>query len=463
MFHHFNKVLVIALFIIMVLWSIDCTANPWWNRYHQTPLVYNFEGQNIVLDDLPSLPLDTLKHIDVRSINPWLFNAVLGKSSSSFLDSILRCVIEGPLHDELSIRSSNPDDYWRFGWISNGRVVYDETVRNPEYEVYDRCLNIYGGVDSYLIRAETYNCKPFLLLLNLINGALQSVMLVSIDNSYEGKSVLFAEIIDGQIDLFENSYCSLINCKRYISDQVYHIKSMSLNETGQLLDAKNYCLFFSSSGISNRFVTNPQSDVVEYENYVNENIILPDLPECLCSVDSTIDIKAVSSTPLSSFTEIETVTIGPVLCHDNWTGNDFYWLNMVKCRDGVTSYLVLTVGLNLYKGARIFMINVKDNHITSVVCVSSIECFRDLQPYKRSCFSDGIITISNDYGEEAFSPIRVLRDCSDNCKGVVGDAFPSDIDEKYDVIHDFNLYESNMPKSSKYVLKLDKDGFVTRL
>lgn len=129
--------------------------------------------------------------------------------------------------------------------------------------------------------------------------------------------------------------------------------------------------------------------------------------------------------------------------------------------DSVKSYSVLVVGIGGRRPSRIFMVNLKGHRLTSVVKVSSIGSKRELFSHTYSSYYRGVVTIFNDYGEQAVSPIKVFRDYT-GPSGVLEDTAPTDIDEKYDVIHDFNLYESNMPKSSKYVLILDKDGFVTR-
>lgn len=61
----------------------------------------------------------------------------------------------------------------------------------------------------------------------------------------------------------------------------------------------------------------------------------------------------------------------------------------------------------------------------------------------------------------ALSPMKVERDYG---SVVIDDAILAGIYEyeKYEALHGFDLYESNMPKSSKYVLLLDKDGYLTR-
>ena len=430
---------LIRIMIVLALFIIDNSADAKWNQYHELPVFYNFENSSIVLENIDhdhTMLSDTFSSFDVRDVNPWLLIPVDALSSST-LTSILRDVLSDRIED------------WR---------------GIAKFRLFDGRLEINEGVDSYIVYTEWFDSRPRLFLLNLINGRLQSILLVSYDNSFDGKASLTAEFNGSKIELYENSYFSLCNRERYVSSQKYHLKTIVLDELGKLIEEQSFGLFFSPYKISKKYMTNPQYDTVRCTNYVKDCILLPEVPDCPFSVECTIDIKRVTSTPLVSFTEEEIATIGPALCRDNWTGNDFYWLSKMNCHNDVTSYLVLTVGVELYTGARIFMVNVKDNRIMSVALVSSLDRYDAWNPcpYIYSSLYKGKIIVHDDYGKRALYPMKIVRDYRKNKYDVVVDFILNDADEKYDVIHDFNLYEANMPKSSKYVLLLDKDGFVTR-
>ena len=454
-----NKMITITSLFVMFISSVSGYARVKWNEYHEEIIYFNYEGQNIVLKDMPSLPLELSNQIDVRNA---LSYSTMPASSSAILDSLLRDHLEiHPLKPFIGDNFPNKSIY-NFHTKSN-----HGDSRRPVFNLLETRLNICVGVDSYLVYTSGFDFNSRLFLLNVVDNCLRSIILVSIDNSHEKSAALTAEFIDGRIELFENGYFSMCNRERYVSSQRSHLKTFSLNERGLLSEVYSSGLFFFWPNTSKEYVTNLQSDTLVFENYVKDNIILSSLPECPASNESTIDIKQVTSTPLSSFTPEESATIGPALCKDNWTGNDFYWLNQVHCNDEVTSYLVLTVGAGLYNGSRIFMVNVRDKRVMSVAHVSSIDFYNPFRPtpYCHSFLNEGIITIHNDYGESALSPMTVdcfryevvQRDLT-----VLDSIEFCDVDEKDDVLHNFNLYESRMPQSSKYMLILDKDGYLTR-
>ena len=112
------------------------------------------------------------------------------------------------------------------------------------------------------------------------------------------------------------------------------------------------------------------------------------------------------------------------------------------------------------------MVNVRDKQVMSVARVSSMNGYYAWhpRPYIHSFLNKGIITVHNDYGEMALSPMTVVRDGIIEDDDVIEDVCfePLSVNEKYEVLHSFDFYESNMPKSSKYELLLDKDGYLTR-
>ena len=439
-----HKKLLLSLFA--VLSSATCFGNAPWNKYHESPFYRNFDGKEIVLKNMPSLPLELSNQIDVSAVQSY---SPLTVSASVILDSLLRVCFEN--HPPKS---------------SIGNVSPENSLLNNHYNLWDTRLDICVGVESYLVYTTRFDYRPRLFLLNLVEKCLRSIMLVSFDESNNGDADLTAEYYNGRIELFENGYFSMCNGIRYVSSLKSHLKTFSLNERGLLSEVYSSGLFYSRSSNSKQHITNQHSNALIFANYVKDDIILSNLPECPVSNESTVDIKQVTSTPITSFTPEEAATIGPALCKDNWAENDYYWLNQVRCRDEVTSYLVLTVGFGLYNGARIFMVNVRDKQVMSVARVSSMNGYYAWhpRPYIHSFLNKGIITVHNDYGEMALSPMTVVRDGIIEDDDVIEDVCfePLSVNEKYEVLHSFDFYESNMPKSSKYELLLDKDGYLTR-
>ena len=312
-----------------------------------------------------------------------------------------------------------------------------------------------------------------LFLVNMQNGCIQSIMLISGRVSIEKTDALTAVLRKGRVSLFEKGYNSQVNYRwRFVSHQSRHLTDFQMDENGRLSVIKNHSLFIPREKHSFPLLCKAygdslrrmfQSDTLDYANYNSKDIILSDLPKCHSGFCRSIDIKKVISTPLSRFTQEETELIGPALCQENWTENVFFWLKRVHCRRGLKSYLVLVNPISGYGNPRLFLVNFNEHRMTSVVNASLIGGQRDCYQYRHSLCRCGSIAVFNDYGEKAVSPMKVVRDYSEEKYSVIVDYEPYDMKEEDDVIHDFNLYESNMPKSSKYVLLLDKDGFVTRL
>ena len=436
---------------MMLFSSIGCFARVKWNEYHEEIIYFNYEGQNIVLKDLPSLPSQKIDRVDVRDIN--LSSLMpMGQVSSGVLDSLLRESLMEP-----SLYKLHHDEY-----------AHDSLV----FKVLNKRIEIIKTIDSYLVYTLGFTYTPTMFLVNMKNGCLQSIMLISGRVSIEKIDALTAVIRKGRISLFENGYCSLVNVGwRYVSNQSRHLTDFQMDENGRLSVIKNHSLIIPrdkrsfpkcDSSILDSLSRMRQSDTLEYVNYSSNDIVLSDLPKCHNVFGRRIDIKKVISTPLSRFTQEETELIGPALCQENWTENVFFWLKRVHCRRGLKSYLVLVNPINGYGNPRLFLVNFNEHRMTSVVNASFIGGQRDCYQYRHSLCRCGRIAVFNDYGEKAVSPMKVVRDYSEEKYSVIVDYEPYDMKEEDDVIHDFNLYEANMPKSSKYVLLLDKDGFVTR-
>ena len=445
--------ITITSLFVMLFSSVSGYARVKWNEYHEEIIYFNYEGQNIVLKDLPSLPLDELKRVDIRDIQS-SFVISLGQVSSAILDSLLR--------REMNLRNQYYHLFLEF------YPRYPDTYPHGDslvFKLFDKRIEIKNGVDSYLVCALDFNGDSTLFLINLRNGYLQSILQVSGRVSIEKKDALTATIQGDKIGLYENGYRSMVNVQRYVCNQPRLLSEFRINDNGELSLIKNYSLLYSNRRFAQEaFDFNREkweSDTLKYANYDKEDIILSNSPICQVAHGKSIDIKTIVSTPTCPLSKEEAAIIGPAVCRENWTENTFYWLNQIHCVDSVKSYSVLVVGIGGRRPSRIFMVNLKGHRLTSVVKVSSIGSKRELFSHTYSSYYRGIVTIFNDYGEQAVSPIKVFRDYT-GPSGVLEDTAPTDIDEKYDVIHDFNLYETNMPKSSKYVLKLDKDGFVTR-
>ena len=455
-----NKMITITSLFMMLLSSVSGYARVKWNEYHEDIVYFNYEGQNIVLKDLPSLPSQKIDKVDIRNIHPSDLLSV-GQGSSIILDSLLR--------KEINERS---DSYLFF--LSR----YSPFNESLSFWMYDKSVEIKAGIDSYLIYAIDFSKSPYIFLVNVKQGVLVSVLQVSGRVSYEKKDALTAIIQDGRIDLYEQGYESKFHngqySNRYVSNKCRHLTEFRMNEMGYLSLIKNYSLLYSK-GILTQMVNyrdssydmiraKMESDTIKYANYGKENLIRCNLTGCDVSKSHKVDIKKVIATPVSSFSPVESSTIGPALCHDNWTENSFFWLNQIHCRDSVKSYLVLVIGIGGSGPSRIFICNFKRDCLMSVALVSSVDVYNPYKPnpyiYSSICY--GRIIIHNDYGKKAVYPMRFARDYNEDNTRYVDYYVPTDVNEKYDVLHYFNLYESNMPKSSKYVLLLDKDGYLTR-
>ena len=446
-----NRMAIITSLIMMLFSSIGCFARVKWNEYHEEIIYFNYEGQHIVLKDLPSLPSQKIDRVDIRDIN--LSSLMpMGQVSSGVLDSLLRESLMEP-----SLYKLHHDEY------SHDSIVF---------KVLNKRVEIIKTIDSYLVYTLGFSYNPTMFLVNMKNGYLQSIMLISGRVSIEKTDALTAVIRKGRVSLFEKGYNSQVNYRwRFVSHQSRHLTDFQMDENGRLSVIKNHSLFIprekrsfpllcKAYGDSLRRIV--QSDTLDYANYNNKDIILSDLPKCHNGFGHRIDIKKVISTPLSRFTQEETELIGPALCMDNWTGNVFFWLKRVHCRRGLKSYLVLVNPVNGYGNPRLFLVNFNGYRLTSVVNASLIDRMRNRYQYRHSLCRCGSITVFNDYGEKAVSPMKVVRDYYGENNRVYVYKDPYDMKEEDDVIHDFNLYESNMPKSSKYVLLLDKDGYLTR-
>lgn len=442
----------VLLSIILMFTSICCFSKVGWNEYHDEIIYFNYDGQHIVLKDLPSLPSVKLDRVDVRDIQPSSLIPA-GLSSSFTLDSLLRVsLMERSLfalcHDEYA------HDFLRF-------MVFNQRVE------------INNNIDSYLVYTLGFTLSPTLFLVNVQNGRVQSIMMISGRVSIEKKDALTAVVRGGSICLFENGYRSLLNSSwRYVSKKSRHLTDFQMDGKGLLSVVKNYCLFIPREAFSfskqdktysDVIRRKWQSDTLEYANYDNESIMLSELPKCGIAHSHSFDLKKVFTTPMSSFTQEETALLGPALCQENWTENAFYWLTQVQCRKGLKSYLVLVNAISDgYGRPRIFLINCKGHHLTSVVNASFIggpyECYR----YVHSYYHKGSITVFKEYGEKAVSPVKVVRDYYGENNRVYVYNDPYDLKEDEDVLHEFNLYESQMPKSSKYELFLDENGYLVR-
>ncbi len=443
----------------MLFSSVSGYARVKWNEYHEEIIYFNYEGQNIVLKDMPSLPLDELKRVDIRDIQS-SFVISLGQVSSAILDSLLR--------KEMNSRNLHYHLFLEFYPMYPDMFLHGDSL---VFKLFDKRIEIKNGVDSYLVCALDFSGDSTVFLINLRNGYLQSILQVSGRVSIERKDALTATIQGDKIGLYENGYRSKVNVQRYVSNQSRHLTDFQMDENGRFSVIKNHSLFIPREKHSFPLLCKAygdslrrmfQSDTLDYANYNSKDIVLLDLPKCHSGFCRSIDIKKVISTPLSRFTQEETELIGPALCQENWTENVFFWLKRVHCRRGLKSYLVLVNPISGYGNPRLFLVNFNEHRMTSVVNASLIGGQKDCYQYRHSLCRCGSITVFNDYGEKAVSPMKVVRDYYDCKYEIMEDIKLTDIDEKYDVIHDFNLYESNMPKSSKYVLLLDKDGYLTR-
>jgi len=115
----------------MLLPSVSGYARVKWNEYYLAPFYYNYEGQNIEIGDLPSLPLGVYNRIELKDIHSSSLIS-MGESMYSVLDSLLR----------FDIIDNMESHYWVNNRDNRGRI---------RLGLYNKRILISNQIDSYLV------------------------------------------------------------------------------------------------------------------------------------------------------------------------------------------------------------------------------------------------------------------------------------------------------------------------
>ena len=422
----------------------DCLAGAKWNEYYSGPFYYNYEGSNIEVMDLPLLPLEKRNRISFSDIQSSSLIPV-GESMYSVLDSLIRF-----------------DIIKNYNWVQNrdnrGRVVL---------KLCNKRIEISNQIDSYLVYVagiDEMSHLPKIYLANVKNGCLKSVIFLS--GKYDEMNV---HLRGRPLDYYGKDYYNLLEGKietQWEEGRTKHLTRISMDSQGYLSVKKNYVLLYPrrTHNASSEYLDDPWrasnetfADTVLFANYKTEKIVLSNLPLCRKMPGRKIDIKKITVTPASSLTPGEAAKIGPVLSYENWKNNNYYWLKQVHCQDSVSSYLILSINTNLNTDPRIFMINIKDHRLTSVVRVSSLG-YRDVYNgllYRYSeCFK-GRLKVNLEYDNNASSPLVLYL-------GGVDDLVWYSILKKENKKNLNSALLLRNPEGSQYEIFLDKDGYLTR-
>ena len=370
------RFIMVIMFSLISFWGSGCKLERnCYERYHQYPEYYNYENDNIVIPEMPRLNAKKYVCVDVNKLSSSEL-IPLGANASSMIDSLLFDYI---FKEQRNLMCA---------------VSLSETENNS-YMLCPYRVFLHKGVDSYLVLAHANESCPILFLVNLVNSRLKSVLLVSAYNRQIGIGHKYAKISGGHIDLFEDSGQRLFS-KPYYSDN--HLVKYKVEDNGTLKVVKNYSLLYHAeplfchrelnSGGVLEVVNNEEeeayytrkeieekTDTIQIENYRDVIINLSELPKIkrrgfLGSYRP--DVRDVRVTPTCCLGDSIKSELGPKLCRENWTSYDYYWLNQAYEHKSVKTYFVFLTSIGLHR-SMIYMINIKDNYLLSVVRVSSCE------------------------------------------------------------------------------------------
>ena len=440
-----NKMITITSLFVMLLPSVSGYARVKWNEYYLAPFYYNYEGQNIEIGDLPSLPLGVYNRIELKDIHSSSL-IPMGEPTYSVLDSLLR----------FDIIDNMEYHYWVNNRDNRGRI---------RLGLYNKRILISNQIDSYLVYVTGIDdkpCLPQLYLLNVKDGCLKSVLFLS-----KEYAEMDAYLQGGSLVFYGRTYRSMLEgnlAKQWCESRRRRLTKISVNNQGFLSVQQNYALLYPQIKHNSApdYLDNPWlasryslSDTVLYSNYKTEGIVLSTMPRRRTKLGRKIDIKRIRVTPTMALSPKETAVLGPALSRENWKNNYYYWLGRVHCQDSVISYLVLSISVDLDIDPRVFMINFKDNRLTSVVRVSSIG-YRDVYNgllYRRSECHKGWLSVNLEYGNNASSPLTLYVECVD-------DLLWDSIVKKGANMNQYKARLLSYPEGSHYEVYLDKDGFL---
>ena len=353
------------LFLLGALFSTNVLASPKQdvaNRlygdmsYMPFPRYYNCSDNELLIPDFPNLKTERLNQVDVFDV---CFSNRLSLSGSTYtkLDSLIH------------------NDVFRDLFSYPGLMCLT-SERKPTIQVYSRRIIIRHGVDSYLVYVE--NSWKYVFLVNMVNNRLKSIACIScLHNSCHQ----YASLSKGKIDLFRESGHRM-NMNSYAPYS--HVSKFRLCKDGKLLPIRNYCILYNENDmISSGKVTYAEFfklrekedslSAIKYENFFNETVFLSEMPRVrriALTRKKRIDVSDIQATPLSFLVGNVKRELGLRLRGAYWESYDYYLLNKSYEHNGITTYYVLLVSHGLPHRLAEYMVNTRNNRLTSIINVS---------------------------------------------------------------------------------------------
>ena len=416
-----NKMITITSLFVLFFSSVSGYARVKWNEYYEEPIYRNYENKRILMKDLPVLPSRAMSRIDcehIGSLSSWI---PMKSSSSVVLDSLIRV----------------------------DRMLVGEPSVPLDYKLYKDCITIDKSVESYLVYSLGIDKKSLLYLVNVQNGYLKSVMLVSyFDRHNMAKSWVILHRNGHGLDLFGNRYYSIVSGNiGFDEDLGKRTARIGLNKDGLLSVERTYTLLYPSNRyyVDSSFYdenylsgtnTIKKADGILTMNFRNGGIVLSSFPHIKLFGGRRIDIKRIQTMPTTPLSALDAKTIGPALFENKWGCYSIYWLNEVHCQKRVKSILVLAISANMTENPGVFLVNFKNSRLTSFARVSSLGIESDYLVHSYSTLGVGKLRMHTKYEDEVIISMGDV---------ILGPHFIG-----------------YTPKERQNVMLLDKDGYLTR-
>jgi len=166
--------------------------------------------------------------------------------------------------------------------------------------------------------------------------------------------------------------------------------------------------FIFIQALANSFDNNPHWVRLDpFRNFSDSAVTITGLPENVKETDMVIfDVLQVSVLQKNRLDCLFGESIGPILMPRDWGLSEYYCCGRIRLIDGVESYLVYVTNYCRAPLPSLYLINIKDNVLRSVLILSRYEEAADFHFY--TSYKGGIITFYlADYGiEEDMSIIK---------------------------------------------------------